>query len=137
MFKQVINRIKKYYVRICQSPQKSFGPGRKPLPKYPGVYIIYYRRKPLYVGRSNNIRQRFVAQHLSSKNVIASSSFRKHLLSGEWITKLEDARDWIINNCRIKYIEIDNYDDSILLEAMLIKLWRKKYKLLNDNKYEV
>lgn len=125
------------YVKICkQGRLKLAESDLKSLPKYPGIYIIYLNGKPFYVGRSNSIRTRLLRQHLSSKNENASSSFRLHLLKEGYVKKYGDVRKWVLDNCTFKFIEIDNYDDSISLEALLIKLWRKKYKLLNDNKYE-
>lgn len=138
MFSQIISSLQLKYIRICkQGRLKLEEANLRNLPKYPGIYIFYLEGKPFYVGRSNCIRTRLLRQHLSPKNENASSSFRLHLLRGKYVKSYGEIRKWVLDNCTFKFIEIDNYDDSILLEALLIKLWRKKYKLLNDNKYEL
>ena len=94
-----------------------------------------YRKKPFYVGRANNLRSRFVNQHLSKSNTVASSSFRKHLLwDVKKIKRYKEARNWILKNCAIKFVKVADYDYSLLFETLLIKLWRKKYQLVNDRK---
>jgi|GEM_PF-5370116 len=132
---QIIDKLHEYNGKIHKA-------GRLPLlrdaaaklPKKMGVYVIYYRRKPIYVGRANNIYTRFRSQHLSRASDVASSSFRMHMLKGKKFRSYKEARNWILNNCSVKTIVINDYDYTLLFEQFLIKLWRKKYKLVNDRK---
>ena len=138
MFSNVVKQLDKQYTVICRQSQKILSERNlKTIPRYAGVYVLYYKEKPFYVGRSNNIYKRFMHQHLSKRNDVASSSFRMHIKILKKITRYKEARNWIVKNCKVKFVKIDNYDDSILLEALLIRLWRKKYRLVNDNKYEL
>ncbi len=138
MFGKVFKKMQVNYVHICKQVQQKFNEeSLKLLPNFPGVYIFYFHQKPFYVGRSNCLKNRLLRQHLSKKDDVSSSSFRVHLKQLGYVKDYKEVRDWALNNCAFKFIKIDNYDDSILFEGLLIKLWRKKYKLLNDNKYEL
>ncbi len=57
-----------------------------------------------------------------------------HMLKGKKFRSYKEARNWILNNCSVKTIVINDYDYTLLFEQFLIKLWRKKYKLVNDRK---
>src|SRR3989344_6704954 len=133
MFERVFNKMAGYYVnKICRVAQQKIN--EKDVPRYAGVYVIYSKNKPLYVGRSINLYRRFVHQHLSKRNDVAASSFRMHLLMSKRVAAYKESRQWILKNCTVKFVKTDNYDVAVLLEAFLIRLWRKKFHLLNDNK---
>jgi len=136
MFTKVTAQLDRYYTQLCKSSQQNLVQSiLKKLPRSMSVYVIYYRKKPFYVGRANNLRSRFVNQHLSKSNTVASSSFRKHLLwDVKKIKRYKEARNWILKNCAIKFVKVADYDYSLLFETLLIKLWRKKYQLVNDRK---
>ncbi|MBK5226376.1 MAG: GIY-YIG nuclease family protein [Thermoleophilia bacterium] len=138
MFKTVINKMEKYYVQICKSSRIELTPEniQTVLSPESGVYIFYEEKHPIYVGRAMNIRNRILQQHLSKRDTVSSSSFRMHLRDSGRVKEYKDIREYFLEHCALKFIKIDNYDDSLLLKALLIKLWRKKYNLLHDNKYE-
>ncbi len=143
-FKKIISEMRDHYVKhICGRGQKKLDEYtlKEKLPKEAGVYIIYYKNNPIYVGRTNTIYGRIANQHLGKNpqknNPYTSSSFKKSLVNKygkeDGIT-LKNAREWILSNCKFKLVVIPEYDDQILFEALLINIWRKKYNLLNDNK---
>lgn len=138
-FKPIVDRMRDYYEKkVCKPPKEKFEEETlKNIPRYAGVYIVYHKNNPIYVGRSNTIWGRICNQHLSKKgskkNPYSSSSFKKKLLKHLKI-ELTEQNQWILNNCKFKFIKVDTYDDQLLLEALLIAMWRKKGSLLNDNK---
>ncbi len=137
MFNKIALKIWKYYYdNIRGRPKLRLTENNlNKIPRGSGVYVIYYRENPIYVGTSGKMHSRLTLYHFSRRNDVSSSPFRKNLKLRKKI-KYRDMREWILKNCRFKFVRIANYDDSRLLEAMLIRLWRKKYRLFNDIKYE-
>jgi hypothetical protein len=140
MFHKVVKQLNSYYISFCKSNQRELTRSvLKKLPRSMSVYAFYRRGKPIYVGRANNLRNRVVNQHLSKSNAVMASSFRSHLRGKrpndlKAIKQYKEARNWILKNCTIKFVKVADYDYSLLFETLLIKLWRKKYRLLNDKK---
>ncbi len=137
-FITICEKMYEHYVKnICWQKQIKLNEEniQEKLPKVRGVYIIYYKNKPIYIGRSVDIKGRILNHHLCKREVVASSSFRKTLLDKKMIKSYKEARSWILDNCKFKFLEVLLYDDQLLLEAMMIRLWRnKKYDLHNDRK---
>jgi len=135
--KRIFKVIGKNYHKLREKSQLKLSDDNiiKEIPKYSGVYVFYDKKRPLYVGISKNIHNRF-KKHLSGSKKSSSSTLRAELHKRRKI-KYKDTRNWLLKNCTIKLIEIKHRDDALLFEHFLIKLWRKKYRknLLNPYKW--
>ena len=90
---------------------------KKNIPKNPGVYIFYNKeKKPLYVGKAINLKNRVSSYFSSIKHSIKTKSF---------VSKINFV-DFVITK---------NENDSFLLENNFIKNLNPKYNiLLRDDK---
>lgn len=61
------------------------------LPKYSGIYVFYENKKPIYVGRANNIRKR-IQWHTRKSSGSESASFAFNLAKGEYARKSDVAK---------------------------------------------
>lgn len=104
---------------------------QKEVPKKQGVYLIFQKNKIIYVGESVNLYKRINSQHISGSKTNKTSTF-KRLLCDKYNKKPGiKLREWIIANCRFKYVEIRDSDLCHLVEKALIYELRKKCSLLN------
>ena len=105
-------------------------------PGKPGVYLIYRNKKVIYIGQSSNLRNRF-KQHLSPSQSPKRSTFRR-ILVREFGIEPQNTKDWIVENCSISSIEINDFgictsDMCKLVESLLIAHFRARNKdLLNS-----
>ncbi|MFH1194009.1 MAG: GIY-YIG nuclease family protein [bacterium] len=105
----------------------------KKFPKTRGVYLIYDDNDIIYVGKAKQLNRRINSDHISGENKITTSTFRRKLCKkfnqkpGQWIRK------WICNNCKFKYIEVEDPDLCDATESFLILYLRAGgKKLLNS-----
>src|SRR3989344_8624704 len=89
----------------------------KTIPTYPGVYIFWKKKLPLYVGKAANLKKR------------VSSYFKKH--SGWKVSELR------AEAARLEFIVLKSEIEALIKEAELIKRWRPKYNILmrDDKSY--
>lgn len=64
--------------------------GRSELPSFAGIYVFYDNKKPIYVGRTNNIKKRISGHSLPSSNH-NSANFAFNLAKLEFEEKLEES----------------------------------------------
>lgn len=87
------------------------------LPSTIGVYLFYQKDKPIYIGKSINVKAR-VRSHFQSAQLVAKE------------------RQIINFASRIKYFPTISEFDALLLEAKLIKKYEPKYNvILKDDKH--
>lgn len=87
------------------------------LPDVPGIYRFLLHNKPIYIGKSINIKVRI----------------RSHIKAGKYVSK-EKAIVTLADS--VDYIQTQNDFDAIILEAKLIKKYKPKYNsILKDDKH--
>lgn len=100
-------------------------------PKQRGVYLIFQNDVIIYIGESQNLYKRINLQHISSRNNFKNSAFRCSLCQRDNKKPGIELKNWILNNCRFKYIEIEDRDLCYLVEKALIYKFRRDNNLLN------
>ncbi|WP_337968789.1 GIY-YIG nuclease family protein [uncultured Flavobacterium sp.] len=75
---------------------------RNELPTYRGIYVFYENRKPIYVGRANNIRKR-IQWHTRESSGSESASFAFNL------AKMEYAKNSEIKQQRKQLMQIEEF----------------------------
>lgn len=75
---------------------------RNQLPVYSGIYVFYENGKPIYVGRSNNIRNR-IQWHTRESSGSESASFAFNLAKMDYSKKAE------INKSRKELMQIEEF----------------------------
>lgn len=101
------------------------------LPKTGGVYLIYFLKNSMYVGKATNLHRRIKSDHVSGAKDTETSSFRTSLQSNRGITPGKDMKEWIIKNCFFSYVPIEDRDMCALVEAILIRHFRAKKDMYN------
>ena len=81
------------------------------LPEEAGVYLITKIESnieiPYYVGRSKNIRQRLYNNHLMGP--LASAPLKKYLINNKICSTIEEAKNFILENCAARWLEKTDY----------------------------
>ena len=135
MIKKIIDDLCENYYKLCKYTKRKKITAQllKSIPNSFGVYLFYQKGQIIYVGRANDLHHRIVHNHLSKGKHGKTSSFQVKLHNKTKIP-FNNIGGYIKKNLELKYIEVPDYDSSILLEALLIKQWRgrKKHKLLNN-----
>src|SRR3989344_812065 len=89
----------------------------KTIPTYPGVYIFWKKKLPLYVGKAANLKKR-VSSYFKAKTGWKVSELRAEA-------------------ARLEFIVLKSEIEALIKEAELIKRWRPKYNILmrDDKSY--
>ena len=77
---------------------------RNELPKYAGIYVFYEQDKPIYVGRTDNIRKR-IQEHTSKGSRIGSAALAFNLAKNDFekeVGKLKLKRNELNDNDKFK-----------------------------------
>jgi GIY-YIG catalytic domain len=78
------------------------------LPQKAGVYCIFHiDNRPFYVGRSKNLQQRLYNNHLMGP--LSNARLKKYLIDNNVVRDKEEAKVYIRNNCKVKWIFEDDY----------------------------
>ncbi|VTU22328.1 Nuclease subunit of the excinuclease complex [Variovorax sp. PBL-H6] len=82
------------------------------MPSTPGVYVVHDDRtgKPVYIGDSENMRQRWHAGHFNEYRQGQRPSGERYKLADEFE-----------NGCTVKFIKMDSKESAAALEAHLIR----------------
>ncbi len=99
---------------------------KKDLPKGPAVYIFSSQDKSLYVGRTDNLRRRFIAHTNGQEDF---STIKKRIMEYRGYSKIE-AENYMKNNFFMKYMTIRS-EDIFGMEHFLIAMLKP---LFNDGK---
>lgn len=94
----------------------------KTVPKGPGVYVVFDDRtnKPVYVGDSDNLRQRWYGGHINEHRQGQRGAGKPHKLA-----------DCFEHGCTVKFINMETKESAAALEAHLI---RENFKQFPDIK---
>lgn len=78
------------------------------LPELAGVYCIYHNNnRPFYVGRTKNLRQRLYNNHLMGP--LSNARLKKYLIDNNVVNDKVEAKDFIKENCKVKWIYENDY----------------------------
>jgi hypothetical protein len=97
---------------------------RVPLAKAngPGVYMVRHAGRIIYIGDATNLRRRLWSNHIrGSRQGYGNSQFRKLLQANLDVPPGEGTTNWIRENCRFAFLEIDDPDAARALEAVMIR----------------
>ena len=74
--------------------------------KNSGIYVLYEKNQPVYVGRTRNLKQRFRA-HISPNHNSASYALKRvrKRIGREASYKKEGSRSWIVEHHRDEFLE--------------------------------
>jgi hypothetical protein len=103
---------------LCNKQPQPFSEIRSKLPITGGIYLISLapvngKEKPLYVGRTINLKQRIYTNHLQGP--LSSARLKKYLLADiEWNIDqkqtLLHAKDYILKNCNVRWITTEEIE---------------------------
>ena len=81
------------------------------LPQCGGIYIFVSGEtsKVLRAGRTENLRQRIYQNHLMGKQ---AGNLRSQLVKSGKVNDLDEAKEWIRQNCSVAYLE-DNFMEGL------------------------
>ena len=89
------------------------------LPEAAGVYLITKiegnTEIPYYVGRTKNIRQRLYNNHLMG--LLASAPLKRYLKKNNICSTIEEAKNFILENCAARWLEKDDYRERGAIEG--------------------
>lgn len=117
-----INKSQKYYFKTLKE---------KMLEKISVVYVIFCieTEEALYVGKTTNLRVRLYNNHLHGKPPTAR--LKKYLVEDNRdypnITTIDEAKDWIKENCYFQYSEINDSWKRAHLEGAIGFYLESKY----------
>ncbi|KKR15459.1 MAG: hypothetical protein UT42_C0001G0016 [Candidatus Falkowbacteria bacterium GW2011_GWA2_39_24] len=105
----------------------------KIIPETQGVYLIYKRKKIIYVGKGKNLQKRIAKDHLSVGVRGIKSAFQRKVHRIYEIPFGLQMKKWISRNCKFTYKAIKDADMCSLVESLLITYLRSNgQKLLNS-----
>lgn len=90
------------------------------LPEQAGIYFIYDNSLLVYIGLGGNLKKR-CRQYLQKGD---GRTFREKLMYEKGIEDVENAKKYIKNNCKIRYIIEDEHEK---MEHLAIGLFNPKY----------
>lgn len=99
-FRQIIEKIEQKYDQLIKSPTFICSSIPASCEKMPGVYLLSERNKPLYAGRSNNIRRR-LRYHTCASHYLATFAFllaREETGKHRASYKPKESRDDLLKN---------------------------------------
>jgi predicted GIY-YIG superfamily endonuclease len=109
----LIKSSKKYDLRgLPKSSISKIFNNRKPVP---GVYVMYDKDVPVYVGRSRNLAQRIGLDHRAKQKTQATMTYKlvSHIDYPE-IDNMDSGREYLFNNYTVSMIQIDcEYERAI------------------------
>ena len=96
----------------------------------PGVYAItnFHTGEVLYVGRTKNLRRRLYTNHLMGPT--ANARLKKYLIEDPKetaVTNIEEAKDYLKNNCCFQYLTETDVIKRGQLEGLLSFMLNVKY----------
>lgn len=112
---------------------------KKDLPQYGGVYLITDTRNfqneiPYYIGRSKNLGQRIYTNHLMGG--LSNARLKKYLIkdpSHDWITDKDSAKEFIRQNCKVRWILEGDYKMRGYFEGYLTGLLKPQFGIYEEH----
>ncbi|MBU3114115.1 hypothetical protein [Clostridium lacusfryxellense] len=81
-----------------------------------GVYLMYDKKVPMYVGRSRTLAQKIGTDERSLGEMQATVSKKLMRTESNNFSTMKDAREYLFNNYSVKFIKIDDE----ILRAMFV-----------------
>ena len=111
----------------------------KKLPEEGGVYLITDCRNdkneiPYYIGRTKNIRRRIYTNHLMGSP--SNARLKKYLINDsahEWIKDKDSAKQFIRENCRVRWILEDDFKMRRYFEGYLTGLLKPQFGIYEEH----
>ena len=86
------------------------------LPEKAGVYVISDScDMPLYIGRTKNLKQRLYYNHLMGH--LSNACLKKYLIDARVVKDKEEAKEFIFQNCKVRWIFEEDYRMRGFLEG--------------------
>ncbi|PAB61347.1 hypothetical protein [Anaeromicrobium sediminis] len=92
-----------------------------------GVYIMYDKQQPVYIGRSKTLAQRIGTDQRSIQESQATVASKLVKLGLENINTMSEARDYMYRNYTIKIIRIDDEYVRTIFQVYSSMLLNTKY----------
>jgi excinuclease UvrABC nuclease subunit len=126
----VIRQYKERLSQLFEKPKFPFNDElRNKLPKSGGVYHVLdrgsYLPKTIYVGKTTRLRARISGDHLTGNR--DGSTFRNKLIVRKRCTDENSVTEYLLDNCLVQYLEIENKVERNFFEHFLIAYLRPIY----------
>jgi hypothetical protein len=137
---EILDRVRKQVTELETGAYLKFGAvikenwrARTDVLKHAGVYVIYEKRRPIYVGEAGKGKHslHYRIGDLFSFSPKAKRHFH-HTLTEKLLTKvrrfssIEGTRDFYLS-CSFKVVKTDTFQQARTLEAILIELLKPIY----------
>lgn len=88
-----------------------------------GIYVIYERERPVYIGRSRTLAQRIGIDLRSIQKLQANMTYKLTTMGLSNITTMRQARDYMFKNFSVKMLMVDDqYARAIFVIYASMKL---------------
>lgn len=129
MVNQRTDACKDWLVHLLSRPKLTFDSSLDLLlPKEGGVYHIAEKgpkRRSLYVGETDNLRNRILRDHLNRRN----SAIKKKLIKSKRFRSEKRAKEYLQKRCFVQYVLIEDERFRTLVKHFVISMLNPK---LND-----
>lgn len=124
------------YISLCNCEPLAFidlVPSK--IPEVAGVYLITARinakETPYYIGRTKNLRQRVYKNHLMGQ--FANARLKKYLVNYHECRDINEAKEFIKNNCLVRWIEETELRNRYAIEGYATGLLSPKYGMYEEH----
>lgn len=105
------------------------------IPQIEGIYLITARKSryevPYYIGRSINLRRRIYTNHLMGS--VANARLKRYLIASGECKDVVDAKNFIRNNCNVRWIEESNVRQRGAIEGYAMGLLFPEYGIYQEH----
>ncbi len=120
--------LNEYYNKLIEfNPVKFNDDIYNKVPNKAGVYAISLVKNSeyLYIGRTKNLKQRLYNNHLMGP--LSNSRLKKYLIDNNICCNLDDAKNYILNECQFSYVFVDNYRERGMIEGYFTGMLKPKF----------
>ena len=105
------------------------------IPQIEGIYLITVRKSryevTYYIGRSINLRRRIYTNHLMGP--VANARLKRYLIDSGECEDVADAKQFIRNNCSVRWIEESDTRRRGAIEGYAVGLLFPKYGIYQEH----
>ena len=94
------------------------------IPMGQGVYLFYKGDKIIYVGQAGSLKKR-ISCHMSAGYSGSNSILRKKIVEQYRQILGPTMKQWIMDNCSLSWLEIEDKDIANVVEYLLVASLRK------------
>jgi len=137
--KQWIRFLQDRYKKLCDCVPiafRDFVPSE--IPTVAGVYLITVitagkstKEIPYYIGRTKNLRQRIYNNHLMGQ--FTNARLKKYLVNYKECRDIAEAKEFIKNNCMVRWIEEPDIRNRNAIEGYATGLLSPKYGMYEEH----